>query len=1420
MTGIDRLTPRLVACGLDLDADHLLEALWLATTVDLRGLHPASSVDRPDAGTDRPLRAPSGEKPIAPQPARPAPAPASGAHPSTAGPTAAAGEVDLSLPAAERRPAEPAAPRSSRGGQAGQPRSLPRLSAGTPLRVRTASALPGTLELIRALRPVKRRVPSRHRRHIDEQLTARWIAERRTWLPQTRPVPDRWLDLILVLDHSSVANVWGRLGFELQAMLEQLGAFRTIRVRHLAVRPDDTISLSTGRRLGVAATPPPPAIHAGAAHDQVILLVSDGVARVWHTGVIGRLLARWARHAAVAVLQPLPDHLWHRTGLRPTEGLLHPVAAGAPTTRYRFTPRWPDEPLPAGATAVPILELDPDRLRPWANLVAGEAVHGVDAVVTAAGATAPPAVAPALSPVASADPVALVQTFRGGATAEAFRLARYLAAAVPLNVAVMRLVQAVVLPGSPPASLAEVVYGGLLEPAPTVAGGGPDDQQYEFVPGVRDVLLDTLTRTEGRWVVDAVSRYIEQRVNQVGASFAALASLPAGGAPAPGLRQPFARIHAHVLRRLTGKPWPVPPIEEIPTLDTPPGTGQPPARLTVLHLPDPWRTIAGPGADLRPDPTERARDLLADLATRPPVGCGVDLVVVTGNLAETARPAEYERAYEFLQALRAGLDLDHSRIVIVPGLLDANEGRSRLYFQDRQAGSAEPTLPYWPKWQPLVAMQTRLGGTVLEPDRPWHLTELPTLRTVVAGLNSTITVSHREADRYGWLGPDQLSWFAERLHGYRRRGWLRLGVLHHDPTADPGGAAGIRDATDLADRLASRVDLLLHGYRGEVRELRDTGVSVIGAGAGSGYQLVDLRPGTLRATQRPPERWLGAWDTGGAGHGLGDHWWHPAPEPDDPAAATPIAAADSLLDRVAEVYRVRHPEAAAARHPWPGRRPPEYAGYLLLTELGEHGRSPVSCVGVYDAAPNRDAVAGFRSQVLERVPDGGPDRDALLICRDDPDHELRDWAGGFGVRVLGFPAFQLGDELARYARRQAAELERDATVQSGHYVPQRYREPDADPDAQPRGDPLPDLLGRVREWFAKPRGVAVGVVGAPGQGKTCLLRELARRMHADRDPAVPILVDLQRLDAALAARPDELIAVQLSRGGERRINLLEIRYLLREGRLALLCDGLDDLVAAAGRSGVRIRWDEWGRILAEHGRIVLVSRDRSLIGGIANLVDPYMAPVHRRLVALEDFNHQQALALFRQRLGPGPADEHFTLLRRVEGLLTGARSPRTLGWLATVDGERLRAAVAGTGRVTLARLYEEMITIWLAAELGRSWRGFLPGLSTAQLQRVLTALAVRLWVSGETALDADLLGAAADLLARLTGRGDRWRAGRTEAARLLAAGTLLTPDRADRFTFVDRSVQQWLVARDIADRIRAGGATVALAGTPHRAMPP
>ncbi|NES65393.1 MAG: formylglycine-generating enzyme family protein, partial [Okeania sp. SIO2D1] len=99
---------------------------------------------------------------------------------------------------------------------------------GLPFKTPAAPALLNVLELGRALRPLMRKVPSLAREVLDDEATVNQIAERDIWLPVTKPEPERWLDLELVVEESSSAFIWRETVNELQQVFETQGAFRNV----------------------------------------------------------------------------------------------------------------------------------------------------------------------------------------------------------------------------------------------------------------------------------------------------------------------------------------------------------------------------------------------------------------------------------------------------------------------------------------------------------------------------------------------------------------------------------------------------------------------------------------------------------------------------------------------------------------------------------------------------------------------------------------------------------------------------------------------------------------------------------------------------------------------------------------------------------------------------------------------------------------------------------------------------------------------------------------------------------------------------------------------------------------------------------------------------------------------------------------
>ncbi|MGW2477060.1 NYN domain-containing protein [Streptomyces sp. NPDC001665] len=417
------------------------------------------------------------------------------------------------------------------------------LHPASPVRVAGASALPRRRALARSLRPLKRRVASTTRLVLDEDATAERIADEARWMPVLVPARDRWLDLALVLDvHGDGAALWQPLGRELLGILQELGAFRDIRTYWLRPRLDGSPGLATGPH----RVPRSPATASDPTGRTVTLLLTDGVDPGWGAHALRGVLRQWARNGPAAILQALPEHLWGQTALAPEPGRFRSAESGRSPARLRFTPYMLGARAPLqGEVAVPVLAIRPEWLAPWARAVGGAGEFDGAAVRLPAGATA--ASGPFMPPPAG-QPVGF-EEFLAQSQPRPFRLAAYLSAA-PLNLAVMRLVQSVMLPDSPPSDLAEIVFSGLLRRLPAAGtAGDPLQHAYEFAPGVRERLLSTLRRDEADQVIASVSAYVERNVPAGAARFTAAVADPGGTMLLPAGARHWADVQNLVRRR-------------------------------------------------------------------------------------------------------------------------------------------------------------------------------------------------------------------------------------------------------------------------------------------------------------------------------------------------------------------------------------------------------------------------------------------------------------------------------------------------------------------------------------------------------------------------------------------------------------------------------------------------------------------------------------------------------------------------------------------------------------------------------------------------------------------------------------------------------------------------------------------------------
>ncbi|SDG03924.1 WD40 repeat [Sinosporangium album] len=853
---------------------------------------------------------------------------------------------------------------------------------------------------------------------------------------------------------------------------------------------------------------------------------------------------------------------------------------------------------------------------------------------------------------------------------------------------------------------------------------------------------------------------------------------PAGPGVSPGApvalpRVPRPRAEARSLRgRITRPAFPAARAADTPR-----------ERVTVLRVGGPRFGRALAEADEPLTPEELQSRIWADLTRMSDGGMPrPDLLLVTGDLTESGTLRQFGQATTFLSGMRMLVGLEQHRVVVVPGPRDVTKAACRAYFNDCEADDIRPQPPYWPKWRLFAGMFGEIyqgvEGAVFDAAQPWTLFTVPDLRLVVAGLNTTMAMSHREEDRYGHVGEAQAAWFAERLRAYERGRWLRLGMMGHAP-------GDVRDASALDRLLGHRLSLLAHGD-GPARDAQPLWVPAPGPGR---HQVIEITPDGMRlwTPEAPPRRTAHRWPDAEGTFAVpepanGEPPREEAAPAEHAAAPTP---AELLLDRIAEVCEARHDQVRIRRV---DLNPPH-----LIVTYHEDGFVRQSRIGAHAGEVSADSVADF----LRHVHAAGPGQTVELVYEGPPPaRALRDELFRRGVRLRSFTEFQGLLDLSAYVADQTTRILADRRYQRSLYVPQRYRELDRAGQGVKEGltDELMRLIGGEHGRF-------VLLLGDFGHGKSFALREVARRIPGELPQLIPILIELRMLDKAHSV--DGLVAAHLADHGEDVIDLKAFHYLLRQGRVVLLFDGFDELVARVTYERATDHLETLLQASQHKAKIVVASRTQHFTSQsqvLTALGERVGALPLRRVLGLAGFSGEQIRSYLVNRYADEEAAEaRLSLMSGIEDLIGLAGNPRMLSFIADLPDQSLRTVVGARGAVSAARLYEEILGAWLSFEEHRTRGvpGTPGGLRLPELWRAVTVLALRLWETGESYLRLAELTEVAEALADLADG----QLSVQQAAHAVGTGSLLVRTDEGLFGFIHSSVMEWLVARHIAEII-------------------
>jgi WD40 repeat protein/3',5'-cyclic AMP phosphodiesterase CpdA len=758
-------------------------------------------------------------------------------------------------------------------------------------------------------------------------------------------------------------------------------------------------------------------------------------------------------------------------------------------------------------------------------------------------------------------------------------------------------------------------------------------------------------------------------------------------------------------------------------------------------------------------------------------GLRADLLVVTGDLTDSGLPVEFRRATEWLSRLAETAGVPRRHVAIVPGAHDVNRDLCAMHFFQQRGLGKDPVPPYFPKWQPYKDAFDDFYADVPEvtftPDEPWTLFEMPDLDVVVAGLNSTMAMSHQPDDDHGLLTNAQIAWFTGRLARYR--GWTQVAAVHHGDARD----AAALDRILIAPGLGS---LRLDGQRATA----------------AGYELIPVSRG---AFSPPP------WTTPGISarrdaYSAGrDIYINERHEPSEDRSET-------FLGRVAEAARLRFPTATISE------RTLGKLSYLRVSVQHENGPVEVHPVGVTDGPASREALDAFVANVHSQFAAADPGvRSELVYAGPAAPDELVRKARQLGVRLRSFIDYQGLLDLRPLAKRQREALTADRVYPADTYVDQRYT------IASGYGRPTPEvqsgLLAQATDWLSAEPSRLVVVLGDFGRGKTSFLKQLTRRLPEDLPDLTPILVELRYLEKGPTL--DDLLAQHLLRQGVEDVSEKKLQYMIRSGRVALLFDGFDELELRVGYDSAADYLQTLLNSVTGQAKVVLTSRTQHFrstsqvhVAVRTALGERVETRAGSRVAILEDFTTDQILEFLTKLYGgdSGRARRRFDLIRHIAGLLELSRNPRMLAFVAQLTDERLLAVEAGDHQLTAAALYAEIIDYWLANEEQRQRHSQgLAALTQDERFQVCTSLALRMWRANEPKISLrDLTSEVVATLTRLAERGFS----DDQAAHSIASGSLLVRTGDDAFTFVHQSVMEWLVAAHAARELKESGAATSL----------
>lgn len=388
-----------------------------------------------------------------------------------------------------------------------------------------------------------------------------------------------------------------------------------------------------------------------------------------------------------------------------------------------------------------------------------------------------------------------------------------------------------------------------------------------------------------------------------------------------------------------------------------------------------------------------------------------------------------------------------------------------------------------------------------------------------------------------------------------------------------------------------------------------------------------------------------------------------------------------------------------------------------------------------------------------------------------------------------------------YLAKLRAEWEDDQDCLSQYYVPVEI-----DDNGKRR-----DLFDYVtNEWLTQPQNF-LSIVGEYGVGKTSFCRKLAYELAAQKNSRIPILIHLY--DAKYNVDVKGLVRAVLADNGMAEVSYEAFDQMNCAGLLLILLDGFDEMIAQADFESIKKTFEDLAKLAtAPESRVILSSRDEyfeseqereKILQPKPTLATPIKQKRDRWAVQrLAKFSPGQMRQFLERRLpliegAEGDADFYLQKMGEIEDLLDLGQRAVMLDMIA----KSLPALIKEKKEIDPAVLYQE----YLNGELERQERKRGPEWTkrTPRPQRfkLMRALAVDAWKNKQPSFPA---GKVTTLIEQEFPRAEADDI-KSRSRDFLTCSFLIRPGDA-HYKFSHRSIQEFLMAEDYAEKL-PGGAT-------------